>query len=733
MMATLFHSYWCCMASAAFVVLLLGHCLAVNYTIDNEQTETIRIESSRVDIESIDFGEKATLVLELAEGVQTATVVIDRIGISGGASISPQAHVEVVFREIYSRDDSEWLFTFKGPALYRTDRDLLMDMPNPIVFDDQAVFDFGKFENTSENIGVFLGIAAAELFNSWRMSSVELHGKPLQVKISNEFIKVENREIVADLVWSQKPMRTVTCSSFTLSDFTLAFDGKGWSYKFKSAFQKVMLTGGSAAVTIIEQPFVTIHCVEGEEATCELPLDLVTEGNNWNWTTELGPDVEKLTVLIAGNGIRIDLNTFVGTLVELRVIGVEELQSPLVRFIYDPEVTESKISAIYLENIELTIEAPVENIAPFFDEIVLDRQLSFATQPFLSTNWTRVGSIKYDISVIKVADVWRLPNAEVVGSSSISRVDTDLLTYKFYFKDDQQTVAEFPPSTLADVMFPYRHVPLLNIESGKNVSTIGPKAVLSPQKMVVGASVTQSVLYPLIIANTDLIIDTVTENLPFAFVNISSMDIITEKTNINIIGNFSVASDCDFKMSFTSPATTLDFSEDLIIGANSNASFHSVLTWGPVHVGRKSSVSFRASSVTTEIRFESKVREQAPLIRVHPNNDFAPQAIYFEMQLPEESLELNTTSPLICGYFDCDYVQSRGRYSIVDDKEGFYMFQGSCQELTDVQECYMLTYSFTTFTDDHLDGVTVALIVVIVTLVLTVIIVAVVLIMRIRQ
>ena len=200
-------------------------------------------------------------------------------------------------------------------------------------------------------------------------------------------------------------------------------------------------------------------------------------------------------------------------------------------------------------------------------------------------------------------------------------------------------------------------------------------------------------------------------------------------------GNFSIADGCQFDMSFSNESTTLDIWESLLIGSNSQVVLRSVCSsTGSIEVGRRSVVTFYTSSISTDIHFHALVREDPPLIRVPGENVFEPEAIYFDVQLVNADGQFNDTSPLMCGIFDCEYVSSRGSYATVDDEAsgGFYMFRGSCSQKED-SECYLLTSSFTTFHDDELDSITIAMISTITSLVSIIIITAISLMMKLQK
>jgi hypothetical protein len=77
-------------------------------------------------------------------------------------------------------------------------------------------------------------------------------------------------------------------------------------------------------------------------------------------------------------------------------------------------------------------------------------------------------------------------------------------------------------------------------------------------------------------------------------------------------------------------------------------------------------------------------------VSVDEESDFLPSAVYLDLEASNWNSTINTSAPLVCGCFDCQYVQSRGRFAMVDTPGGFYMFRGFCQE-----SCFVLTAVFT--------------------------------------
>jgi hypothetical protein len=116
-------------------------------------------------------------------------------------------------------------------------------------------------------------------------------------------------------------------------------------------------------------------------------------------------------------------------------------------------------------------------------------------------------------------------------------------------------------------------------------------------------------------------------------------------------------------------------------------------------------VHLTRAKITGEIHFAVRPAQLPATVYVAAGCEVAPSAISIDLEPSGWPSALNTSTPLMCGHFDCQLVQSRGRFAMVDTSGGFYLFRGFCQE-----DCFVLTAVFTPYTTAGVDPVMVAMV-----------------------
>jgi hypothetical protein len=207
----------------------------------------------------------------------------------------------------------------------------------------------------------------------------------------------------------------------------------------------------------------------------------------------------------------------------------------------------------------------------------------------------------------------------------------------------------------------------------------------------------------------NLTITTASGSLPFVFSQISRLSLFTAGINrVEFIGGFSVAPFSDFAI--TAPCVVYFWSA-LEITAFSRAALDRVFlqSTGFLFVESGADIHLTQSTVIGEIRFQMRPDQPLGRISVGAGSDFSPSGLYLDFAAAEWSSPLNESIPLICGQFDCGYVEARSRFAMIDTAEGFYMFRGSCRA-NENSSCFVLTSVFTPNTTAGFDDFTYALI-----------------------
>jgi hypothetical protein len=205
-----------------------------------------------------------------------------------------------------------------------------------------------------------------------------------------------------------------------------------------------------------------------------------------------------------------------------------------------------------------------------------------------------------------------------------------------------------------------------------------------------------------------LIVTTGSQFLPFSFDGVANLTIMpTDVDSIGVMGKFAVAANSTFS-SFVESDLDLQFWRDFSIGHGTVTVIDHVIFWGVIYIGSASRVTVNRLHVTGEVHFDITPNKTPSTVFVNHGSEFRPEAVYIDIQAGHNEL-LNKSYPLICGHFDCPYVQARGRFAILDQANGFYLFKGECQTVHG-QTCYLLTSIYTPNTAPGLDPMTIAMI-----------------------
>ena len=255
---------------------------------------------------------------------------------------------------------------------------------------------------------------------------------------------------------------------------------------------------------------------------------------------------------------------------------------------------------------------------------------------------------------------------------------------------------------------------------------------LNVSKVIVSAKfVGVTTLAPLTYIGKDIIVETPTSYLPSSFDSIRTLTINTDRDYVKIIGNVSMAANSYFnipEVPRTFP-TTVIFWNTLAFGDFCEALLDNVWLHERLVLGRRTMIQLKASTVRSDIYFQTKLQEKTPLIEVC--TDFFPEAAFFDVKLDASLVDVsdNRTRRLITGEFDCEYVRAKEGYAMVDAEGGFYAFSGSCTINSGNTETDLLTPRYTVDNKSGLDNTTKALValtvsaVVVVTVVIVVVLV----------
>jgi hypothetical protein len=675
--------------------------------------ETKEVTTEHLVIDEISFVPFSRLTFKLKgnQTVQRATVIIAKLNISAGAKVISPSTIQIVVAKIMSSEESAAEFLFGGNATYYCGEDLPMDLGTSIRFADTAIFRFTRYDDPHVVNKLAVSIKSLTSRSRWTIPHFYLpEGHKLVANIPMDFLKFQNRERVAQFSTTASLMATVCSPNISEDLFRLSFVGDVWAHRWQSFFEKVLGHDHCVGIRISHPFYHSVHCLQGISAlSCEslFPTENVSSIYDNKWPSKLPPSVKSLTVFMTGSGAKFDLNAAPLRNLSIEVIGHPSLDSPRAQLIYDNGVTEAKVGCFYLENVDFSVFSSADHIKWGIPLLTLGKRCKFTDRTFLRLNWSLGGKVYYDVSLLADNALYRLPNALPKNADALSRVVTDFVEYSFVFESEGVSLA-YTFADVSEAVFPFRlsGAPLL-LNYRENLELQG--IYLNVSRIVLDNRFMHC-HQPLDVtfSGMTLIVMTGSQILPFSFDRVANLTVIpTDVDSIEVMGKFAVAPNATFS-SFVESDLELHFWRDFSIGSETVAVIDHVTFWGVIYIGSASRVTINRSRVTGEVHFDIVPNRTPSTVFVNRGSDFLPDAVYIDIQAGHNEL-LNRSYPLICGHFDCPYVQARGRFAILDQANGFYLFKGDCQAVHD-QMCYFLTSIYTPNTAAGMDATTIAMI-----------------------
>ena len=711
------------------VFLFAGVAISVSYNLQPGESIEIHVTGERLEIEELIFAENSRVTLRHELGTPP-TVVIRRLGLCSGGSLEGTS-VRLVFDDLFSADNSSGAFTFKGDVTVQSTNDLPMWITNMVLFGELCVLDLARYNKEAENVALLVTPRSARVMNKWNVTNIERHGKKMRVVLDDEFLAPELMPLLFYLVESVRPMALFNNKStvWTVDDCEMVFESEMWTHRFKSCFS-LKVVSGYISVKTEALPYETLRVI-GDGG--DLWQDF--EAGDGEWVGNLSENVQRLSLIVgAKSEVVLDLNGFAGRGLSVDIMAMPGTGTHSVKMMYVEGVSEEKISDIYLEGVDFYLSGDRENIAPKFQKMVLGRNCRAENYQKKNVSLGNVGLIEYDPEfLLVVPDVMEWPNSAVVNVNP-SAVRTDTLQYEFEFYSGD-LVVKLGCDVVAKPSFPFKQLSCaLYVDYA---GTFGASSVtLNVSKVIVSAKFgAVTTLAPLTFVGKDIIVETPTSYLPFSFDSIRTLTINTNKDYVEIMGNVSVASNSYFNIPRSFP-TTVIFWNTLAFGDFCEALLDNVWLHEQLVLGRRTQIQLKASTVRCDIYFQTKLQEKTPLIEVHRDTDFLPEAVFFDVKLDDSLVDAsdNRTMRLITGEFDCEYVRSKERYAMVGAVGGFYTITGSCTINSDNTETYLLSPRYTVDSKPGLDNTTKALVAVTVSAVVVVtVVIVVVLVVRRRK
>ena len=704
-----------------FLTLFLAQLAATaGYNLQNGEYIEIRVQGEFLELDEVIFAANSKVTL-VSEDQNQPTVLVHDLGICGYGVLEGE-NVTVVFEQIFSTDNDTHMFTVKGSLTVQTTTDIPMSITNMILFEEGCILDLAKYNNPQENVDLIVTTRSARVMNKWNVTNIKLHGKKMRVVLSSEFLTSEAIPVLFNLVESVRPMTLFHNKStvWTENDCELVFEGSMWTHRFKSCFALTVLAG-YIAVRTKALPYDNLFVI-GNESSLWNEVD----ADDPSWVANLTGDIKRLSLLVAKNNVVVNLNGFIGSGLSVDIMTMPNTGVHTLRMVYEEGVTEEKITELYFEGIDFYFGYGKTMAFPKFEKLSIGRGCSLQNYEKNEVSFEGIKVIEYDVEVLGwYPEIMTWKNAVVVDvSPDIVRTDTKNFVFEFY---SGEVVLNMGVDVVTNPSFPFQQLtcPLYVEYDG----SLGSQPVTLNVSRVIVSSQFNLVnsMTPLTFIGKDLVIETESSHLPFTFVNVKTLTINSAKDFVEVMGNVSVAAKSYFQVKRDLPTTVL-FWETLALGEFVEAALDNVWLHECLIMGRRSMVKFTAATVRCDIRFQADLDGKAPLIDVHEDTDFLPEAIYFDVTStgPGETESLEPAK-LISGHFDCEYVHARERYAYADVEKGFYTFTGSCVTASDKTETYWLKAQFVEHADgETLDYMTKVLIAVTVSAVVIVVIVVIV-------
>jgi hypothetical protein len=449
----------------------------------------------------------------------------------------------------------------------------------------------------------------------------------------------------------------------------------------------------------------TLHCLQGLDVLCPFPAENVSGLFDQGWIHKLPAHLRDLTVVLTDRGATLNFNSLAASAIRLQLIGIPTITSPRAQLIYEADVTDARIDSLYLENVDFSIGSlAAAEIKPKIRRLVLAKKCQFTDRTFLRANWSLVSSLHYDASLLAQNDLYLIPGARVSNRDALSLIVTDLDGFRFVFESEAFELS-YTLEAVVGPLFPFALAERpLWVMYRDNASRKGVH--LNVSTLIVDQNF-RHCHQPADVTFSARSLSLVSESqvLPFNFENVEKLEVLATTVDaLDFLGKFSICAGAKFT-ALAGTDLEIRFWRDFLIGVSASVSFNHVTFWGPIFLLSGATIHLNSCHVAGELHFVVGHNARPAIVYVDQTSDFGPDALYIDIEGGALPL-LNETPPLVCGWFDCHYLQARGRFAIVDEVAGFYLVKGECMASGNAS-CYVLTAVYTPNTTMGMDMTTV--------------------------